>query len=756
MKNFVKLFFCLFLLTTWALAQEEEVLDTNDIDALLEEIPKSDEVATPEAQDVEKVQTSEEILDELDTVDVDTAILNDSEKEKDDLEALKQDIGDFQVEELKDENLTIDAIKEEPAPEAITTKEEGKEEAKDPFIPSTPEEKKEAVKIVNGEEENKVTTPLIFDVGKEEKELLQMAQYIQGKTSNKEWDEIATASTMSSYTVVEGDWLWKISEKLFGSGFYYPKIWSLNPYITNPHLIEPGMTLVFTTGSADNFPELKLGTFSDSEKARMGDQLGSTGSIFDYSTWGDGTPPVWFKEKQELVDQGTHVQYSTADSVEDIQKISEKGLITEYKKYTPVEQEILVKVPEDQYDSSGFDKNAKIVFPFKEGYYLTTFLSTNIVQDFGKIDSAIKEGVFLFKGDKVFLEFDRAINVIAGDKFSIYTAEGKVSHKNSDRVGYKYTVVANVQTIAKREGLWLAEITDSSGVAKRGDRITVYTPKIERITRTFNDQIIEAALIGGASPLQKTYSFGDVLYLDRGRADGVEVGNVFEIYDFKDRLTGKNITRNPAYKTGEVAVITLSDNFSTALVTQSQLDFYIGDIAVTKSKDSAARSTKFKDMNKERAGEKIKAEELEELDVDLNVDNMSDALLDKADQIKFTEDELAELERQEREKSILKENEKDLRSLEKLEEEIQEAESMLNEAKLDEDKKLEQLNIENVESETKAKADESLEEIEENLGKKFMDENLPESENPYGLTEFDIEEIDELLNAEKKQQTTTE
>ena len=45
---------------------------------------------------------------------------------------------------------------------------------------------------------------------------------------------------------------------------------------------------------------------------------------------------------------------------------------------------------------------------------------------------------------------------------------------------------------------------------------------------------------------------------------------------------------------------------------------------------------------------------------------------------------------------------------------------------------------------------ESLDELEENFGQRFLDEDLNDKENPYGLTEFDIEEIDELLNAEKQ------
>lgn len=53
---------------------------------------------------------------------------------------------------------------------------------------------------------------------------------------------------------------------------------------------------------------------------------------------------------------------------------------------------------------------------------------------------------------------------------------------------------------------------------------------------------------------------------------------------------------------------------------------------------------------------------LDELDVELNLENLNDDLLREADKIQLTEDELAELERQEREKSVIKDSERDLKA----------------------------------------------------------------------------------------------
>jgi hypothetical protein len=213
----------------------------------------------------------------------------------------------------------------------------------------------------------------------------------------------------------------------------------------------------------------------------------------------------------------------------------------------------------------------------------------------------------------------------------------------------------------------------------------------------------------------------------------------------------KNITNQPTYKLGELTIITLTDNFATAVVTNSIRDFYAGDIAITKTKEAYLREQRARENYLKSDKELMGGKALEELDVELNLENLNDDLLKQADKIQLTEDELAELERQEREKSVIKDSEKDLKALERLENEIEQAETILNDAKLDEDKLLENENLNDIEKKNKTIDQDSLDEIEENLGKRYVDEDLNSKDNPFGLTEFDVEEVDELLNTEKKE-----
>jgi hypothetical protein len=43
-----------------------------------------------------------------------------------------------------------------------------------------------------------------------------------------------------THTVVDGDTLWSICEKYYGDPKLWPKLWQLNPFVTNPHLLHKG------------------------------------------------------------------------------------------------------------------------------------------------------------------------------------------------------------------------------------------------------------------------------------------------------------------------------------------------------------------------------------------------------------------------------------------------------------------------------------------------------------------------------------
>lgn len=720
-KKYLLLFILISLLSQSVQADDltelDELMDTND--TALESTPS------------ESVSTDKEINVKPESVELF------SKDEVDDLESLKEDVGDVVLEDLPN------------------TKTNEAEEFLQKLENNAGSEKVGNLNIVNPKGQTKENKPgdkvsivednnLIFDVGAEEKKLLDLAKFVNKKITPQEWSDLNINSKLEKYVVQKGDWLWKISKKLFGSGFYYSKIWSLNPQITNPHEIEPGTILGFNTGDADNFPNVVVGEFlsDDIERARYG----ST-----YTSKDDKYRPAWLSERKKLIDQGVYFQFASEETYQDLENLEKKQRTKEYEKYDPPISDIAIVEPSDAYDATGFDKNSKIVFNFKEGFFLNTFVTTNVVQDLGFIKASVKEAVFINKFDKIYVSFDKNAKVKPGDMFSTYVTNGELKHKISDRTGFIYSTNAQIRAIRKIDDVWECEVTELSGVLQRKDRVTVYTPKIGKIARTFSRRNIESAIVGSYRDSVSGLSFGDVAYIDRGRADGVEIGNVFDVYSFIDRGTLKKITPSPTYKIGELTVINLTDNFATVLITGSSNEINLGSIAISRTQEEQTRLNRLKNHEKSKENLQLEGKSLEELDVELNLDDVSEDILKKADQIQLTEDEIQELERQERDKSVIKDSMKDVKELDRLESEIMDAESSLNESKVDEDKFLEQQSLEELEKKSKSTGDdafESLDEIEKDVGRKYLDEDLNNKENPYGLTEFDLEEVDELLNTD--------
>jgi len=309
----------------------------------------------------------------------------------------------------------------------------------------------------------------IFDVGEEERKLLQQIDSIKGKIPDDEWETLYSASKPVKYVIQEGDYLWKISQRLFGSGFYYAKVWALNPQITNPHEVEPGMVLVFETGDENLLPTVRLGNFDDlnafEDKTYKGD--------IDLSEFGESNSPAWLTERRKLKSEGAFFQTLSEEDYGDFNLRAKAKLNTEYKKFMPDAPYFAIETKDDNYDNVGFDKNSKISFNFNSGFHLNTFVSTNIVQDFGYIEALPDERSMIHPYDTIYVNFDKNVSVNPGDLFSVYKPQGKVEHEVSDRDGYQYTITAQIKAIRKINNLWECEVIELSSITKRFDRLVI-------------------------------------------------------------------------------------------------------------------------------------------------------------------------------------------------------------------------------------------------------------------------------------------
>ena len=78
-----------------------------------------------------------------------------------------------------------------------------------------------------------------------------------------------------SYIVQPGDTLWDISRRFLGSPWFWPKVWSKNPQIQNPHWIFPGSRIAFREGEAEPAEDKKPKDMADISRSSDGDRLKS-------------------------------------------------------------------------------------------------------------------------------------------------------------------------------------------------------------------------------------------------------------------------------------------------------------------------------------------------------------------------------------------------------------------------------------------------------------------------------------------------
>jgi hypothetical protein len=67
----------------------------------------------------------------------------------------------------------------------------------------------------------------------------------------------------TQHTVEKGDTLWDLSQKYLGSPWYWPKVWSYNPEIANPHWIYPGNVVRFFGSGEETPTQVELGNAPD-------------------------------------------------------------------------------------------------------------------------------------------------------------------------------------------------------------------------------------------------------------------------------------------------------------------------------------------------------------------------------------------------------------------------------------------------------------------------------------------------------------
>ncbi len=198
----------------------------------------------------------------------------------------------------------------------------------------------------------------------------------------------------------------------------------------------------------------------------------------------------------------------------------------------------------------------------------------------GYIVSTYQNRQMVGEDEVVYTDIGRRNGVDVGAKFSIFKKVGPVSHPTTNVVlGYKVVPLGTLQLSELEDKVSKAIVTKSFEEIGAGSFLMPYRPHQAEISlKASNKELIGYIVETKAG--NKAIAAGDAIYLDLGKEQGLEAGNM--LYVVRDVVPDQKyaldkIDKLPVDVIGALVVVETGENTSTALVIKSIDTIYRGD-----------------------------------------------------------------------------------------------------------------------------------------------------------------------------------
>ncbi len=321
----------------------------------------------------------------------------------------------------------------------------------------------------------------------------------------------------TEHVVVPGDTLWDLTGKYLNNPWYWPRVWSYNPELTNPHWIYPGQKVRFYPGAGELPSEIEAGR-----------------------------------------------EFEMPDAVAE----------------EPEEQEI----PDNLITMTGKIVQAKAVSAVT--LKRTDFISAEDLDAAGVVHASPEEKTYLSERDVVFLEFADPGQAKVGAQFSVFRVRKKIDHPVTGKfIGYHIAILGVAEVVSVDEKMSTAVIATSVEPIERGDRVIPLIADLQKNVAPRPNAVDLKGYVVGSQIALTNLGEHHVVFLDQGKEQGVEDGNVFDVVRREDGLfipgTGKREGAwdpdLPMQVVGRIMVVDAREKTSTGLVMASLKEIKVGD-----------------------------------------------------------------------------------------------------------------------------------------------------------------------------------
>lgn len=199
---------------------------------------------------------------------------------------------------------------------------------------------------------------------------------------------------------------------------------------------------------------------------------------------------------------------------------------------------------------------------FAEGAIQKTTPRDGIVNLITGDNQSTGDRMILGQHDALYLKLDNPHDAAPGDLYTIYRRVRKVFHPaTGEYLGFVMIRLAVVRVTQADHALTTVEVVRSYGVVAPGDPVIRFTPPVSseepsevRDVAELRGMIVELQ----ADKAMTLVSQFDVVYLDRGKEDGLRNGDILELHRHSQGL--------PPRKIGQLKVIATEDRTATAMI----------------------------------------------------------------------------------------------------------------------------------------------------------------------------------------------
>ena len=163
-----------------------------------------------------------------------------------------------------------------------------------------------------------------------------------------------------------------------------------------------------------------------------------------------------------------------------------------------------------------------------------------------------------------------------GEQYTVYRKEAPLYHPVTKKlVGHMVEILGAVEVESTHEKVSEGRIAASCDAISKGDLIARLEPVPSEIEVKKGEAPLEALVIANRKGTVQMAE-GDIVFLDKGKRAGIEVGNQLIVY-----IPGKFLKKDgltlPSEDVGRLLVLSTQEDTAMALVVGSKKPFHIGD-----------------------------------------------------------------------------------------------------------------------------------------------------------------------------------